>query len=54
MEKLQVNRYVVIMSFYSAFHGLDLAALHTQGNRPYHFQHALELREGVRPSRSGI
>ena len=47
MEKLQVHRCVVIMSVYSTCHGLHLAAVHAQGKWVNHFQHALELREGV-------
>ena len=54
MEKLQVHRCVVIMSVDSTCHGLHLAAVHAQGKWMNHFQHALELREGVKPSFSGI
>ena len=46
MEELQLCRSMVIMSYYSAFHGLNLAAIHAQGKWKYHFQHILELREG--------
>ena len=54
MEKLQVHRCVVITSVYSTYRGLHLAAVHAQGEWVNHFQHALELREGVKPSCSRI
>ena len=54
MEKLQVHRGVLIMSVYSTCHGLHLAAAHAQEKWVNHFQCALELREGVKPSRSRI
>ena len=46
MEKLQVHRHMVVMSYYSTFHGLSLAAVHAQGKWQNHFQCILELREG--------
>ena len=46
MEELQVHRYMVIMSTYSTFHGLNMAAINEQGKWQYHFQCILELREG--------
>ena len=46
--------YVVIMSVYSTCCGLHLAAVHAEGKWVNHFQHALELREGLKPSHSGI
>ena len=42
------------MSDYSTCCGLHLPAVHAQGKWMNHFQHALELREGVKPSHSGI
>ena len=38
--------YMVIISTYSTFHGLNLVAIHEQRKWQYHFQHMLELREG--------
>ena len=38
---------MVIMSVYSTCHGLHLATVHAHGKWVNHFQHALELREGV-------
>ena len=46
MEKLQVHRHVVTMSYYSTFHGLNLTAIHAQGKWLHHFQCILELGEG--------
>ena len=43
-----------MMSVYSTCGGLHLAAVHAQAKWVNHFQHALELREGVKPSHSGI
>ena len=42
------------MGVYSTCHGLHLAAVHAQGKWVNHFQHALELREGVKPSHTRI
>ena len=46
MENLQDHRHVIIMSFYSTFCGLNLAAVHAEGKGQNHFQCILELREG--------
>ena len=54
MEKLHGHRCVVITIVYSTCHGLYLAAVHAEGKWMNHFQHALELREGVKPSHSRI
>ena len=43
-----------IMSVYSTWPGQHLAAVHAQGKWVNHFQYALELREGVKPSQSSI
>ena len=42
------------MSVYSTCHELYLAAVHAQGKWMNHFQCTLELREGLKPSCSGI
>ena len=46
LENLQVHRCVILMSVYSAFHRLHLAAVHEERKWVNHFWHALELREG--------
>ena len=37
VDKLQVHSHMVIMSFNSAFHGLNLVAVHAQGKWHNHF-----------------
>ena len=41
-----MHRYMITMSFYSAFCGLNLAVIHAQGKWLHHSQCDLELTDG--------
>ena len=46
MEKLQVHRYMVIMSEYSTSHGQNLVVIHELQKWQHHFHFILGMKEG--------